>query len=70
MSLLKPSTVEWRKTSRCQGSSTCVEIAVTGRKSVIVRDGKRRIGGPILEFSAAEWSTFVERITSGRFDRL
>ena len=63
----------WRKSSYSNSSANCVEVAfaaggtagsvtdeavITGQL-VGVRDSKQHGSGPVLEFSAAAWNTFL-----------
>jgi hypothetical protein len=57
-------TLQWRRSTRC-GSSACVEVAI-GRGSVFVRDSKDP-KGPVLTFTAAEWSAFADGVAAGEF---
>ncbi|MEU4829072.1 DUF397 domain-containing protein [Streptosporangium sp. NPDC023615] len=45
----------------------CVEVAFE-HGSVGVRDGKNGANGPILTFTATEWTSFVRSVRRGRFD--
>lgn len=59
------SVIRWRKSSYCQGSGDCVEVAeVNGRH--LVRDSKDP-HGPALTFTGNEWSAFVRGIHNGEF---
>jgi hypothetical protein len=58
--------VAWTRSSACAGGE-CVEVA-QGAGAVLVRDGKDR-GGPVLRFTAAEWSAFVAGVQAGEFAR-
>jgi hypothetical protein len=50
---------EFRKSSRSDGGSNCVEVAdATNGSAVRVRDSKDP-GGPVLVFSAAAWRGFI-----------
>lgn len=54
------STLIWRKSKASNADQECVEMASTER-SVLVRDS-RDPAGPALEFSPAQWSSFMRRI--------
>jgi hypothetical protein len=57
----------WRKSTRSSGAgSNCVEVAVLDTV-VGVRDSKDR-NGPMLVFTATQWSEFLNGARSGRFD--
>lgn len=55
----------WRKSSH-SSNGACVEVATTGTK-VFVRDSKRRTG-PVLTFTAQEWTAFLGGVRDGEFD--
>ncbi|MBX6765716.1 MAG: DUF397 domain-containing protein [Actinomadura rubrobrunea] len=57
----------WRKSSRCGGSTTCVEVAALPGGGIGARDSANE-GGPELTFSAAAWGSFVAEVKRGRFD--
>ncbi|GAB3796884.1 DUF397 domain-containing protein [Micromonospora zhanjiangensis] len=48
----------WRKSTRSNQDSTCVEVATNLVGVVGVRDSKDRTG-PTLTFGPAAWSTFL-----------
>lgn len=50
---------EWKKSSYSIGNGACVEVAVPGE--VLVRDSKL-VNSPVLAFTKAEWSAFLEVI--------
>ncbi|MFI6522372.1 DUF397 domain-containing protein [Spirillospora sp. NPDC050679] len=59
---------DWRKSSRCGGTGTCVEVARLDTSQIGARDTKRGTASPVLQFSAAEWRTFTERVKRGDLD--
>lgn len=59
------STPSWKKSSRCE-SSACVEVAFAEEHAVLLRDSKEA-EGPILTFSAPQWTSFVTALRSGTF---
>jgi hypothetical protein len=48
----------WRKATYSVGNGNCVEVAA-GRQVVGIRDTVRRGCGPVLEFPAAAWRSFI-----------
>ncbi|MEU6130785.1 DUF397 domain-containing protein [Saccharopolyspora sp. NPDC047091] len=63
------SQAPWRKSTRSNGGGgACVEIAsipgLTG-----VRDSKLGETSPVLPFGDGTWSTFLDSVKSGAFDR-
>jgi hypothetical protein len=59
--------VIWRRASFC-GSGECVEVALD-EDSIRVRDSKDQSGrGPILSYTRAEWTAFVQGVKAGEFD--
>lgn len=57
------STLTWRKSKATVGQNECVEMVSTQR-AVLVRDS-RDPAGAVLEFSPAQWSSFMRRIREG-----
>ncbi|MEU3452310.1 DUF397 domain-containing protein [Micromonospora sp. NPDC006766] len=58
MTELSTTPVTWRKSTRSNGSGDCVEVADNLAGRVAVRDSKD-VSGPVLAFSQAAWSHFV-----------
>jgi hypothetical protein len=59
---------EWRKSTRSAGTGgNCVEVADNLPGVVAVRDSKDQ-AGPVLVFTPAEWSAFVDGVKSGEVD--
>ncbi|GAA3353930.1 DUF397 domain-containing protein [Saccharopolyspora gregorii] len=63
------SQATWRKSTRSNGGgAACVEIAsipgLTG-----VRDSKLGETSPVLPFSESTWSTFLNSLKTGTYDR-
>ena len=56
--------IEWRRSSFC-GSAACVEVA-EHEGAFLVRESNTD-DGPILTFTAEEWSAFVAGVTAGEF---
>lgn len=55
-------TVDWQRSTRC-ASGTCVEVAEADGV-ILVRDSKHPEQPP-LNFSHAEWETFLDGIVAG-----
>lgn len=61
-----PENVRWRKSSACKDSANCVEVALEDG-SVAVRHSEEP-EGPVLRFSAGEWTAFLTGVRAGEFD--
>lgn len=60
--------LQWRKSTHSAGTGgNCVEVADNLPDVVAVRDSKDQ-AGPILVFTPAEWSAFVDGIKGGKLD--
>jgi hypothetical protein len=57
------------KSSRSAGNAQCVEAAALAGGGIAVRDSKDP-DGPVLVFTAEEWSAFVAGVKGGEFDAL
>ncbi|GAA4733582.1 DUF397 domain-containing protein [Phytohabitans rumicis] len=66
MAALDLTRAAWFKSTRSSGNGNCVEVAILDR-AVAVRDTKDR-SGPVLLFTPAGWSTFVDGAKNGDFD--
>jgi len=55
----------WAKSSYSANSGDCVEVAPLPGGGRAVRDSKDP-DGPVLRFTAQEWTAFIGRITSDR----
>ncbi|ETA00765.1 DUF397 domain-containing protein [Frankia sp. CcI156] len=58
--------LSWQLSSYTNGSGACVEVASLPEGGRAVRDSKDR-SGPILVFTAAEWTAFVAGVRDGEF---
>jgi hypothetical protein len=58
----------WRKSSR-SGASGCVEVAPLPDGGIAVRDSKDP-NSPVLRYTAAEWTAFVQGVAGGEFSDL
>jgi hypothetical protein len=58
--------VDWRKSTRSNGPSQCVEFAKAA-DAVAVRDSKNP--GPALIFTPTDWATFIQGVKGGEFDQ-
>lgn len=58
----------WRKARRSVATGECVEVApLTG--NIVVRDSMNP-DGPILQYSAISWQSFLKATKRGKFDTL
>jgi hypothetical protein len=55
--------VLWRKSARSAANGACVEFAELSTTTVAVRDSKDPTG-PVLEFTAADWTRFIGFVTA------
>ncbi len=59
-------TYKWRLSSYTGQGNSCVEVAVLPH-GIAVRDSKDP-GGPVLDFTPAEWRAFIAGVRDGEFD--
>lgn len=57
----------WQKSSYSAMNGNCVEIGRLRFDRIGVRDTKDH-GGPVLIFTNAEWSVFIDGVKSGQID--
>jgi hypothetical protein len=57
----------WRKSSYCNGASSCVEVRRLPDGRVVLRDSKDP-DGPALTLTASEWVAFIAGVEAGEFD--
>ncbi|OLT16534.1 DUF397 domain-containing protein [Pseudonocardia sp. CNS-139] len=67
--MIDPARLDWRKSSFSNGTGgNCVEVADLSDGGRAVRDTKDHGRGPVLLFTATEWSAFVAGAKDGEFD--
>jgi hypothetical protein len=64
MHAVDPSSVGWRKSSRC-AHGECIEVGELATRTIAVRDSKDHGNGPALVFTAADWRRFVNAVRGG-----
>jgi Domain of unknown function (DUF397) len=62
----EPTRRAWRKSTYTPNSFKCVEFA-EGQDGCAVRDSKDPTG-PVLMFTAGQWSAFTTGLRAGEFD--
>ena len=61
------SVAVWFKSSHSGASENCVEVAFLAQRRIGVRDSKDQ-SGPVLVFTASEWSAFTAAAATGGLD--
>ena len=56
--------VGWRTSTRSSNGTDCVEVNLAAH-GVAMRDSKARGAGPVIHFSAEEWSAFIREVIDG-----
>jgi len=59
--------LSFRKAAASSNGGNCVEVALLPDGGRAVRDSKDQ-GGPVLRFTQAEWSAFLDGAKGGEFD--
>jgi hypothetical protein len=62
-------TAKWIKSTHSLGNGGCVQATSLPDGGVGVRDSKDP-GGPVLEYTPAEWHAFLAGVKAGEFDTL
>ena len=57
----------WRRSVRSYGSGNCLEVAALVGQSIHIRDS-RNPQGAVLQFTPAQWSTFLEGVRIAHMD--
>jgi Domain of unknown function (DUF397) len=63
---LTTAQLPWQRSSFCSANS-CLEVASLPDGGTAVRDSKAAGSGPVLVFTAQEWTSFVSGVKAGEF---
>jgi hypothetical protein len=63
-----PPVLTWIKAKASDSNGSCLEVAQHPEGGRYVRDSKDHGGGPMLYFTAAEWTAFLDGARKGEFD--
>ncbi|WP_431784947.1 DUF397 domain-containing protein [Streptomyces chumphonensis] len=63
MNTVSTSAIAWRKSSYSTNGGNCLEVGYGASGAVPVRDSKDP-RGPVLTFSADDWTAFVAGVSS------
>lgn len=63
-----PADLTWTKAKASDSNGSCLETARNPKGGRYVRDSKNRGSGPVLSFTDAEWSAFLDGARNGEFD--
>ena len=66
--VVTPPVLTWTKAKASDSNGSCLEVAHHPEGGRYVRDSKDHGGGPILYFTAAEWTAFLDGARNGEFD--
>jgi hypothetical protein len=58
----------WHKSTWSGGDADCIEVGEAPDGTIGVRDSKNR-SGPVLEFDPRAWTSFLNGVRDGDFDR-
>jgi hypothetical protein len=62
------AAMTWIKAKASDSNGSCLEVAQHPDGGRYVRDSKDRGAGPMLYFTTAEWTAFLDGARNGEFD--
>jgi hypothetical protein len=62
------AALTWTKATASDSNGSCLEVAQHPDGGRCVRDSKDHGSGPMLYFTAAEWTAFLDGARNGEFD--